>query len=506
MKTMNRKITLVALLFIAILHSTELHEPTYKLVKNKNNVMTQQVTGFPLLKDLYKTHYKIDTNGISSKKETLTVKYDPVHKLLDFSGRIMHNDVMFQIVAYNSDSMFIGKSDYMFNINTAYTNQNVVDSAYLFQVADFKVNAIWSNGNTYLLTEKLYCTQNDKKLIQYVDTNSNILLTCQFDKSYILSDSLYNTHLLDTLFGNIIPVYHQRKTCNSDQYWKYDFTTNTCIKKAHCFDNKNEHYDASANKCFTIPKHSHLIGFGKRWMCDTGYVQIENSCHERVECDEHQIYVDNTETQCTLIPENSTKVSAYDYRCNDGYELNIDDFGNEHCLKLPSSVYHGVALNVSSTLGTAGTDESEPNYYDQTYFSVSFQIGYELGYTQSKDYKASIGLRVLAGIMLGLSDINTYGNEYYNEDEEIASIGFNIDIGVPIRINNFSLYGFFRPFSIFPGYKNRLYTVQDDNSFNAGMLIGFNNNNHEVLFGLSKVDDMHSHGMFSFETRYAYLW
>lgn len=506
---MNRKIILFALLFIVTIHSTELYKPTYKLISNKNNVMTQRVIGFSLLKNLYDIGYNIDTYGISSKKETLTVKYDPIHKLLDFSGRIMHNDVKFQVVAYNSDSMFIGRSNYEFNINTAYINQDVVDSAYLHYVSNFKVNAVWPNGNTYLLTEKLYCTQNDKKLIQYVDTNSNVVLTCRFDKSYIKLDSLYNPHILDTLFGNIIPVYHQRKTCNSDQYWKYDSVMNTCIEKAYCFEGRNEHYDASTNECFTIPKHSHLTGFGKRWMCDDGYVQIGNSCHKHIECDEYQIYVDATETQCKSIPENSTKVSTYDYRCDDGYELNVDNFENESCIKLPSSLYQGIALSIPTTLGVVTADESKSITYDQVYYSMAFQIGYEFGYLKTQDNKKSIGLRASVGILLGVSDISAYSTEYYDdydEKEEIARIGVHIDIGVPIRVNSLSLYGFFRPFRAFPGYKNHLYSVQDDDSFNAGLLIGFNHNDHEVLFGFSNVDDMHFHGIFSFEAIYTYLW
>lgn len=200
--------------------------------------------GYDLLRVLIKTNYNIDTTGIISKKEELHIKYDPIHKLVDFSGRIMHNDVMFSIIAYNSDSMFIGKSMHSFTVNAAYTNQHIVDSIYLHQVDNFKIDAIWPNGKSYFLTEKLYCRQNDKKLIYYVDTTGHAVLTCKFDKSAI--SELYNPRTLDTLFGNIIPVYHQRKTCDAS-YWKYDSLMNTCIEKAVCYEHMNEHYDNLTN-------------------------------------------------------------------------------------------------------------------------------------------------------------------------------------------------------------------------------------------------------------------
>lgn len=174
------------------------------------------------------------------------------------------------------------------------------------------------------------------------------------------------------------------------------------------------------------------------------------------------------------------------------------------CIEKQTPLYTGITFSFPTTLGIVSADENADHSYYQFYASLTMQLGYELGYLQND---ASIGLRIAFGMSVGLSDISEYDSYYYNNTEEITRVGFNLEIGLPIRVNSFSIYGYVKPWNYWPGYNNYLCVIKSDDILSAGFLVGFNiKRKNELLFGMSSVKDMHKSSIFSFEIRYSYMW
>ena len=88
-----------------------------------------------------------------------------------------------------------------------------------------------------------------------------------------------------------------------------------CEVKAEC-----DHYNSADNSCYEKPENSHWVeSTGESWACNDGFVQIDEHCEVKAVCSSEQRY-DESENSCVDPYPNSRWVDDYgNYACNDGY-------------------------------------------------------------------------------------------------------------------------------------------------------------------------------------------
>ena len=319
---------------------TEKYEPTYTKRKTVNNVIHYKIK----VKEIpfNKLGIKID-KSIERYIESLDVKYNPYRGLVKISTEGMYSaaeisDLYAVINVYDSDSMWIGKSEQL-DLDYFFKNQDFLDSSEIEFAKFIRVTLQFKeNDDYYFMSEKLGC-KDGGDTIYYVQTkkkpngDEEYLLTC--DIASLNENGLYKHWPTEPLVPSRKKfVYLEKyKDCSdTKKYFGLDSTTNECIEIATCLD--GEFYDNTDNSCYTIPANSHLIE-NRLWECDSGYVEVEGSCKLRVTCSESGIYKDWTKTECSTIPSNSHRTGEYTWACDDGY-VEVEGY----CYSIPSNSHN----------------------------------------------------------------------------------------------------------------------------------------------------------------------
>lgn len=249
-----------------------------------------------------------------------------------------------------------------------------------------------------------------------------------------------------------------------------------CEVKAVCSD---YHYDADNNSCYAKPEHSHWLSrYGSEWACDVGFVQIDEHCEVKAECDHYN----SANNSCFEKPDHAhwAEATGEAWICDDGWWSN-GNFCEEHvscgwferynadnntCVSKPSHSHWTTEWNYACDDGYYETYgecvETNPIHlsdYTKFFHSLTFIIGcgdvkdkhdvsttlfntaleYNIGIRVGTDFFNVRPQAVIGLLSSGFDYSSTHSYGYGYLDEIVYSTALVVGLGMGVDIWHFTI-------------------------------------------------------------------
>lgn len=388
------------------------YEPYAPKLKRESGVLTAELYSA----DLRKVGFSIKNGKFIQQR--VKVRYNPVYGLMDISGSVVEKpEVFVQILAYNSDGMWLGSSD-AYEVNFQFTGVFFVEPLLEKQISKIEIKIPPESFQSDVV-----CNVKGSLLFAYYNSPTELFCSSQIPEDFwvkqIIEDFSYSQNLY---------LLERKKHCYYDKIW--DEEDNSCLKipeNAHRVDETHWECDsgfyevrgvclASAvcndfevtirnswnyQECEKIPENSHKVddeywlcdsGFyevkgkclslalapapdvefekipendrkvdNEHWKCDSGYINKDGFC-EKAYCGDLWVFSDSSLFECRLIPENAYKVNPFEFSCNLGYEYD----STEDLCKKKYSISTNLSLEFGGFFG-----------YSESIFNGGGEIGLE---------------------------------------------------------------------------------------------------------------------------------
>lgn len=190
-----------------------------------------------------------------------------------------------------------------------------------------------------------------------------------------------------------------------------------CDVKAEC-----DHYNSASNSCFEKPEHSHWAeSTGEAWICDDGWWSNGNFCEEQVSCGWFERYNADNNT-CASKPSHSHWTTKWNYACDDGY---YETYGE--CVEInPINFKDYIRISQSVSFLIGGSDVTDKKDNSTTLFNLAAE--YTLGVTVGTDF-LSVRPHLAIGLLYSIFEY-TSTSSYSYLDERVYSTAFLNGIGI----------------------------------------------------------------------------
>ena len=192
-----------------------------------------------------------------------------------------------------------------------------------------------------------------------------------------------------------------------------------CEVKAEC-----DHYNSANNSCFEKPDHAHWAeATGEAWICDDGWWSNGNFCEEQVSCGWFERYNADNNT-CVSKPSHSHWTTGWNYACDDGY---YETYGE--CVETnPIHLSDYTKFFHSLTFIIGGGDVKDKHDVSTTLFNSALE--YNIGIRVGTEF-FNVRPQVVIGLLYSgfdYSSTHSYGYESVYSTALVAGIGVGVDI------------------------------------------------------------------------------
>lgn len=355
-------------------------------------------------------------------------------------GYVLQGDICEQMAKCDSTSRY-------------YDVTNTCMTLPLFAYWNDSVSTEWSCKSGYVrygygCTEKAECSSE-----QRYDESENSCVD-PYPNSRWLDD--YGNYACNDGYVNVGEGRCEKKAVCSDYH--YDANNNSCYEKPdnshwlsrygnewacnvgfvqideHCeVKAECDHYNSTDNSCYEKPEHAHWVeSTGESWACNDGWWSNGNFCEETVSCGWFERYNADNNT-CVSKPSHSHWESELNYACDDGYYENYGECVEINPIRLSdyTKFFHSLAFIIG------GGGVKDKNDVSTTLFNTALE--YNIGIRVGTDF-FNVRPQAVLGLLYSRFDYSSYHSYGYSYlDESVFSMALVVGIGLGVDIWHFTI-------------------------------------------------------------------